>query len=140
MGKPHYPYMHKKQSKIAAREMEVELGLKKPVSRRKVPMQQARKRTGAKTSNYRQRTALPKRPASIFRISPNAHPAFHVTQQQSALKSKTPKAPTRPLIFVSSVAASGMCAEQRADYMAACEGKITWVQYFRKWGRNTPSL
>ena len=34
-GKPHYPYMHKKQSKIAAREMEVELGLKKPVSGRK---------------------------------------------------------------------------------------------------------
>jgi hypothetical protein len=33
-GKPHWPYMHKKQSKIVAREMEIELGLKKPVSRR----------------------------------------------------------------------------------------------------------
>jgi len=26
-----------------------------------------------------------------------------------------------------------MNAEQLADYTAACEGKITWAQYYRKW-------
>jgi hypothetical protein len=30
-----------------------------------------------------------------------------------------------------------MCAEQRIDHLAACDGKITWSVYFRKWG---PSL
>jgi hypothetical protein len=28
----------------------------------------------------------------------------------------------------------GMGAEQLADYIAACDGKITWRQYFQKWG------
>jgi hypothetical protein len=28
----------------------------------------------------------------------------------------------------------GMCAEQRADYQAACDGKIAWSAYFAKWG------
>jgi len=27
-----------------------------------------------------------------------------------------------------------MCEEQRIDYLAACDGKITWAAYFRKWG------
>jgi hypothetical protein len=27
-----------------------------------------------------------------------------------------------------------MCAEQRIDYRAACDGKITWARYFAKWG------
>jgi hypothetical protein len=30
-----------------------------------------------------------------------------------------------------------MCAEQRIDYLAACDGKIAWRAYFAKW---TPSL
>jgi len=33
-GKPHWPYMHKKQSKMAAREVEKELGLKTPTPRK----------------------------------------------------------------------------------------------------------
>jgi len=33
-GKAHWPYMHKKQSKMAAREMEKELGLKTPTPRK----------------------------------------------------------------------------------------------------------
>jgi hypothetical protein len=28
----------------------------------------------------------------------------------------------------------GMGAEQLSDYLAACEGKISWAQYHRKWG------
>ena len=27
-----------------------------------------------------------------------------------------------------------MPEEQRVDYIAACDGKITWKQYFLKWG------
>lgn len=37
--------------------------------------------------------------------------------------------PFRPLRH-----SSGMCAEQLADFIAACDGKITWRQYFAKWG------
>ena len=35
-------------------------------------------------------------------------------------------APSRP---------AGMCHAQRTDYLAACDGKITWKEYFAKWGR-----
>jgi len=30
-----------------------------------------------------------------------------------------------------------MTGEQRLDYLAACDGKITWARYYAKWG---PSL
>lgn len=33
-----------------------------------------------------------------------------------------------------------MSKEQLADYIAACDGKITWAQYFQKWGRGGLSL
>jgi len=33
-----------------------------------------------------------------------------------------------------------MCEAQRIDFEAACEGKITWRQYFAKWGENSLSL
>jgi hypothetical protein len=36
--------------------------------------------------------------------------------------------------------ASGMCEAQRADLIAACEGKITWPQYFAKWGNRGLTL
>ncbi len=39
--------------------------------------------------------------------------------------------PIRPLTGGS---LSGMSKEQQLDFVAACEGKITWQQYFRKWG------
>jgi len=29
--------------------------------------------------------------------------------------------------------AGAMCTEQRIDYLAACDGKITWARYFAKW-------
>jgi len=35
---------------------------------------------------------------------------------------------------------SHMCEEQRADFIAACEGKITWRQYFAKWGNHGLAL
>jgi hypothetical protein len=33
-----------------------------------------------------------------------------------------------------------MGAEQQADFLAACEGKITWRQYFAKWENRGPSF
>jgi hypothetical protein len=36
--------------------------------------------------------------------------------------------------------ATGMCEAQRADYLAACDGKITWRQYFAKWGGDRLTL
>jgi len=30
---------------------------------------------------------------------------------------------------------SGMCEAQRINFKAACEGRITWGQYFEKWGK-----
>jgi hypothetical protein len=41
--------------------------------------------------------------------------------------------------FLEPVRPSGMCAEQRTDYLAACDGRITWRQYFAKWGDPHPS-
>jgi hypothetical protein len=35
---------------------------------------------------------------------------------------------------------SAMCDAQRVDFIAACEGKITWRQYFAKWGEYGPTL
>jgi len=35
---------------------------------------------------------------------------------------------------------SGMCEAQRVDYLAANDGKITWRQYFAKWGGNRLTL
>jgi len=42
-----------------------------------------------------------------------------------------PLRPQRPM---------GMCAAQRVDFVAACEGKITWRQYYAKWGNNALTL
>ena len=35
---------------------------------------------------------------------------------------------------------TGMCEAQRVDYLAACDGKITWKQYFAKWARDGLTL
>jgi hypothetical protein len=35
---------------------------------------------------------------------------------------------------------SGMCEAQRADFTAACDGKITWRQYYAKWGSDRLTL
>lgn len=35
---------------------------------------------------------------------------------------------------------SGMCEAQRADFIAACNSKITWRQYFAKWANGCLEL
>jgi hypothetical protein len=52
------------------------------------------------------------------------------------VKTITDAPPTPPLFPHRPVARGSKSAEQMIDYMAACEGKITWQQYFRKWGGN----
>jgi hypothetical protein len=47
-----------------------------------------------------------------------------------------PEQPVRPLFMPSR--SGGMNEEQRIDLELAMEGRITWQQYFAKWG--TPSL
>ncbi|MBP7253565.1 MAG: relaxase/mobilization nuclease domain-containing protein [Alphaproteobacteria bacterium] len=139
-GKPHYPYMHKKQSKIVAREMERELGLKKPIS----------KRGRAANGSYHRRITNPAR--AVAKAGGSKH---HIAPNQ----------PTRPLGYWPGIKISlptgttthqsiqpqlttrqstggkpsGMCEQQWLDFVAACEGKITWKQYFQKWGGNSHS-
>jgi hypothetical protein len=38
------------------------------------------------------------------------------------------------------LATGGMCHAQRIDLQAAIAGKITWVEYNRKWGGRSLSL
>jgi hypothetical protein len=38
------------------------------------------------------------------------------------------------------IAHGGMSRAQLVDLIAAMEGKITWAEYFRKWGGSAPSL
>jgi hypothetical protein len=42
--------------------------------------------------------------------------------------------------FPAPVRPAGMSEEQRIDFLAACEGRITWRMYFAKWGRIGLSL
>jgi hypothetical protein len=133
-GKPHYPYMHKKQSKIAAREMEAELGLKRPVPRRKTRSNYAPRKSRVKVSNSAKRVGFPKRPNSRF-VTRSTGICHHV--RPKPIRPDTPVAPVRPMLSRNT---GGMCAAQRADFIAACEGKITWAQYFQKWGGGGSNL
>jgi hypothetical protein len=148
--------MHKKQSKIAAREMEVELGLKKPVSRHRAPIHSFRKPLrvrGSKSHNFRSNVrSFAGQSFPTFKIQP----VYRTSRVQkgktpqplapirpvspgNVQKEKTsqPLAPIRPALHGNR---SGMCAAQLADYIAACEGRITWAQYFKKWGGNTLTM
>jgi hypothetical protein len=110
-GKAVWPGEHWKKSKQAAREMEQELGLKRPVPRRVKKMR-------APKGNFGQN------PRSPFRILPSRSVSSHMT-------------PMRPVQFGApsrSASQPGMSEAQRIDFIAACEGKITWGQYFEKWG------
>jgi hypothetical protein len=124
-GKTHWPYMHKKQSKITAREMETELGLKRPVSRRK-----------AMFSPY-------KRQIRLLRHLPVDRPPFwgplRISRRLRFKRSPPEKLPM-PIRPHASENLSGLSEAQRIDFLAACHGRITWWQYFQKWGRTGMGL
>jgi hypothetical protein len=202
-GKPHYPYMHKKQSKIAAREMERELGLKKPVSKRsfKAGIPKIKKITAKRShrTNHRNFGVIEKQLAParrtrqsgsrsnprskllhyrLSRISTGrksnqpfrtafsgTSPTFRSsafsywhTHPNKAFRFRAPTpaptvrfplpylprirfaipldaelpTPSRPSIPSGNL--SGMSEAQRIDFAAACAGKISWREYFNKWG------
>ena len=123
-GKPHYPYMHKKQSILSAREMEIELGLKKTGRGRVLK---------ARTIRL-QRSLLAK---DTFKPDPTLNKTH---TKQSFGSKETPKATSHQMMPQRPSDLSGMCEAQRIDFKAACEGKITWQQYFMKWGRGLVGL
>jgi hypothetical protein len=55
--------------------------------------------------------------------------AFLSGAQKMAARAERPARPISP-----AAAKTGMCEAQRIDFEAACDGKITWQQYFAKWG------
>lgn len=117
-GRPIWPGHHWKKSKQAAREMEVELGLKRPQPRR------------AQSRAVRLRLKPPARRA--LTIS-QPHPSGFTRQPSTLPKLARPYRPYQVAFVMKS---GGMPEEQRVDYLAACDGKITWKQYFLKWGRS----
>jgi hypothetical protein len=140
-GKPHYPYMHKKQSKIAARAIEAELGLKKPTPRRgrmasggyprKIgnPARAINPDISALVRSHPHHAYAPVRPARplshapIPRINPPASPAMQQKTQ-----------PPLPHWQVGNGRPAGMSDQQWSDYIAACEGRLSWRAYFERWG------
>ena len=122
-GKPHYPYMHKMQSKIVAREMEIELGLKRPCSRKANLGFGSKNKKSSGHSNQKPRAIAPLRPMMGFRP---LKAGLVLTRTNYSRPNTMPVSKGNNL--------SGMGEEQRLDYLAACEGKITWRQYFQKWG------
>ena len=151
-GKPIYPYMHKKQSKIAAREMEVELGLKKPVSKGAKFGFGGKKYGGilksprARAYSLSPHSVVTLRPTLGFRpLAAKASQFYEPAHRYAPIRLSAsvslfaPARSSRSMQKVN-VSISGMCEEQRLDYIAACDGKITWKRYFQKWGRINQAL
>jgi hypothetical protein len=143
-GKPHYPYMHKKQSKIVAREMEIELGLRKPTSKHAPP-----KFTVDTRHRHQFHTALRAKTLRKTGIKPHTnpfHPHFEFkipvppvirpAAQSAHAHEKQPCIPGP----IRSGKPGGMSEQQYRDFIAACEGRITWAEYFRKWGGKSLGL
>jgi hypothetical protein len=97
-------------------------------------------KTGKSSNRKRQRTTTQQVGAG------GSHQPSYATNALMALSYKTAKAaeqgkrqedfplPQRP------IAHGGMSLAQRVDLQAAIDGKITWAEYFQKWGRGGPSL
>jgi hypothetical protein len=119
-GKAVWPGHHWNKSKQAAREMEKELGLKRPTPKRSQGKRAFTTRAGVgRVVGYR--TLKPVKPflPHIRKSARHERPAEQ--PQQPARSQPTPF--------------GGMSAEQLADFIAACEGRITWRQYFERWGK-----
>ena len=122
-GKAVWPGHHWKKSKQVAREMEKELCLKRPVPRRALRASTTARSTSrarqapGRYSDLGARAVMPRRPFAYAKTT---------TEQSTASQQFRPQ--------ISGGAISGMCEVQRIDFLAACDGKITWRQYFEKWG------
>ena len=112
-GKSHYPKMHKKISKLTARQVEIEFGLERLSSAR----------------------------ANRFRFPKTVLSRMPQRERQGLERIKHYIEANRPSIEGQNQAVSGMALknstmseEQQIDLKAAMEGKITWHAYFQKWG------
>ena len=121
-GKAVWPGHHWKKSKQTAREMEKELGLKRPIPRRAL-----RARSAARTTSRTRRSAARYGDLGLA-LSRSILPIRPVIRRE---KSNEPQQ-FQPQI--SGGAISGMCEAQRIDFIAACEARISWPQYFDRWG------
>jgi len=82
------------------------------------------------------REKMPARPRVVWSL---ARAAIFIAGRRAAGRSITKpvsvqrrsRRPRRPRKLA---ARANMAAEQRLDYLAACDGKITWGWYFAKWG------
>ena len=122
-GKAVWPGHHWKKSKQICREMEKELGLKRPMPRKLT------KGLKIKTQNNLTNSPAPVHPRRYATLSP-----------VPVIRSEVQNRPVpMPAAAVSS-SLSGMSEAQRVDFIAACDGKITWKEYFQKWGRAGTSV
>lgn len=65
--------------------------------------------------------------AAAYPAKPPSNPNRKASREQKQEQQNT-FIPMRP------VAHGGMCEAQRIDYEAACAGRITWAEYYKKWG------
>lgn len=117
-GKAVWPGLHWNKSKEVAREMERELGLKTPVPK---TGRRHKWHSGASTT-----TTPPRFTAPALLLPPAQKIRPQPPEQQ----------PTRPMndLPQSEGVLSRMNEAQRIDFIAACEGRMTWKAYFDKWG------
>jgi hypothetical protein len=71
------------------------------------------------------------RPFARHRVLSSVKRAYAAIREAAKEIAKRSFAPSRP---------AGMCHAQHTDYLAACEGKITWREYFSKWGDDRLAL
>lgn len=123
-GKAVWPGLHWNKSKEVAREMEKELGLKTPVPK-----------TGRRNKWH-------SGPLTATTPPRFTTPAMLLPPAQKIRPQPPEQQPTRPMNDPpqNEGVLSRMSEAQRIDFIAACEGKITWKAYFDKWGTAGPSL
>jgi len=121
-GKAVWPGEHWKKSKQVCREMEKELGLKTPVPWR------VKRMLAIKPISNGNKNSL------VFLPMPNPAPPYWILPPRPSIRPEAPERPMPPNLPSGGGSLSGMSEAQRIDLIAACDGKITWRQYFEKWG------
>jgi hypothetical protein len=78
-------------------------------------------------------TSITRRQKSGYRSQPRPITGIAHNKVICRLEVANRKEPKRPWRLLTAGNGS-MCAEQRLDYEAACDGKMSWSVYFAKWG------
>ena len=127
-GKSVWPGCHWNKSKQVAREMERELGLKVPASRRQARQHGHGGKAGTVVGHKPRHGHMERKTSGTATRAPSLTYALHVTIFTAPIP-VTRQDTSTPVIVMPyrpSSALSGMSEEQRLDFIAACEGKITW--------------